>query len=198
MWQHVKLSEQIRPWDTLACCWDVKQATNNNIPARRGDRGQALDLDVSVSFLLCWSVCQSVGWPTPSNWTEEEAREYCERMLDGVQELRLCNGIVLSANATYSYTDLTDICVDNIRVRTSAIGRYSTIRALNVALYPLRQCHIFLYWPHWHLCRQHQGKNICYRTVFYYQSIKCCIVSSPPMPHIPILTSLTSVSTTSG
>ena len=26
--QHVKLSEQIRPWDTLACCWDVKQASN--------------------------------------------------------------------------------------------------------------------------------------------------------------------------
>ena len=30
MWQHVKLSVQIRPWDTLACCWDVKQPTNNN------------------------------------------------------------------------------------------------------------------------------------------------------------------------
>ena len=26
--QHVKLSEQIRPWDTLACCGDVKQPTN--------------------------------------------------------------------------------------------------------------------------------------------------------------------------
>ena len=30
VWQHVKLSEQIRPWDALACCWDVKQPTNNN------------------------------------------------------------------------------------------------------------------------------------------------------------------------
>ena len=28
MWQHVKLSEQVRPRDTLACCWDVKQPTN--------------------------------------------------------------------------------------------------------------------------------------------------------------------------
>ena len=28
MWQHVKLSEQICPWDTLACCWDVEQPTN--------------------------------------------------------------------------------------------------------------------------------------------------------------------------
>ena len=27
VWQYVKLSEQIRPWDTLACCWDVKQPT---------------------------------------------------------------------------------------------------------------------------------------------------------------------------
>ena len=28
VWQQVKLSVQIRPWDTLACCWDVKQPTN--------------------------------------------------------------------------------------------------------------------------------------------------------------------------
>ena len=28
VWQHVKLSEQIHPRDTLACCWDVKQPTN--------------------------------------------------------------------------------------------------------------------------------------------------------------------------
>ena len=30
VWQLVKLSEQIRTRDTLACCWDVKQPTNNN------------------------------------------------------------------------------------------------------------------------------------------------------------------------
>ena len=29
VWQHVKLSEQISPWDTLACCWEVEQQTNN-------------------------------------------------------------------------------------------------------------------------------------------------------------------------
>ena len=28
VWQHVKLSVQIHPWDTLACCWDAKQLTN--------------------------------------------------------------------------------------------------------------------------------------------------------------------------
>ena len=27
VWQHVKLSVQIQPWDTIACCWDVKQST---------------------------------------------------------------------------------------------------------------------------------------------------------------------------
>ena len=31
VWQHVKLSEQFRPWDTLACCWDIKQPTNKLI-----------------------------------------------------------------------------------------------------------------------------------------------------------------------
>ena len=30
VWQHVTLSEQIRPWDTLVCCWDVKQLTNKH------------------------------------------------------------------------------------------------------------------------------------------------------------------------
>ena len=30
VWQHIKLSEQICPWNTLACCWDVKQPTNKH------------------------------------------------------------------------------------------------------------------------------------------------------------------------
>ena len=29
VWQHAQLSEQIYPWDTLACCLDVQQSTNN-------------------------------------------------------------------------------------------------------------------------------------------------------------------------
>ena len=36
VWQHVKLSVQIRPWDTLACCWDVKQPTNKHCASRAG------------------------------------------------------------------------------------------------------------------------------------------------------------------
>ena len=30
VWQHIKLSEQMRPWDTLACCCGVKQATTSS------------------------------------------------------------------------------------------------------------------------------------------------------------------------
>ena len=33
VWQHVNLSEQICPRDTLACCWDIKQPTNQETPA---------------------------------------------------------------------------------------------------------------------------------------------------------------------
>ena len=38
-WQHVKLSEQIRPWDTLACGWDIRQPTSLNFhPWAKGRR----------------------------------------------------------------------------------------------------------------------------------------------------------------
>ena len=30
VWQQAKLSQQIHPWDTLACCWNAKQATTNH------------------------------------------------------------------------------------------------------------------------------------------------------------------------
>ena len=35
MWQHVNLSVQIRPWDTVACCWDVKQPHTGDPPECR-------------------------------------------------------------------------------------------------------------------------------------------------------------------
>ena len=56
VWQHVKLSEQIRPWDTLACCWEVKQPTKK----------QTLPLyDRSLAFPwpfphLCINICASI------------------------------------------------------------------------------------------------------------------------------------------
>ena len=39
-----KLSEEISPWDTLACCWDVKQPTNKQ------------------SFLVLFSLCRAKLW----------------------------------------------------------------------------------------------------------------------------------------
>ena len=54
MWQHVKLSEQTRPWDTLACCWDVKQPTNKHhniiIIALKG----AIRRELSPTLMLKW------------------------------------------------------------------------------------------------------------------------------------------------
>ena len=35
VWKHVKLSEQIRPRDKLACCWTVKQPTNDKQTNKR-------------------------------------------------------------------------------------------------------------------------------------------------------------------
>ena len=59
---------------------------------------------------------QSTGWPTPSNWTEASAREHCERELEKVVQLRYCNKAVLTANGTYFYTDIINMCVQDIRV----------------------------------------------------------------------------------
>ena len=30
VWQHIQLSQQIGPWDSLTCCWNIKQPTNNS------------------------------------------------------------------------------------------------------------------------------------------------------------------------
>ena len=40
VWPHVKLAVQILPLDTLACCWDVKQATNQQLEADALPLGQ--------------------------------------------------------------------------------------------------------------------------------------------------------------
>ena len=49
VWQHVDLSEQIHPWGTPACCWDVKRTTNKpstnpvmQAPGRAATRGPML------------------------------------------------------------------------------------------------------------------------------------------------------------
>ena len=46
--------EQIRPRDTLACCWDVKQPTNNNL-------SQCGNLDKTKQTHLCpWKMVQMI------------------------------------------------------------------------------------------------------------------------------------------
>ena len=73
VWQHVKLLEQIRPWDTLACCWDVKQPTNKLTPVWAhqdmdiSEHGhiRLITASASVGVLDCRSPCvwiQHTGW----------------------------------------------------------------------------------------------------------------------------------------
>ena len=55
------MSEQIRPRDTLACCWDVKQATNQpTIAAARSDVGGVEVVVHGVAVLRPGSVS---AWP---------------------------------------------------------------------------------------------------------------------------------------
>ena len=50
----MQLSEQIRPWDTLTCCWDVKQPTNqptnNHLSCGLADRW-GTTVDFTTNFL---------------------------------------------------------------------------------------------------------------------------------------------------
>ena len=54
------LSEQIRPWDTLACCWDVKQSTNETISWDDGFWSCFWSDDINKWPVLGW-VYVSVG-----------------------------------------------------------------------------------------------------------------------------------------
>ena len=65
MWQHVQLSEQIRPWDTLACCWGVKQPTNKQTPLHLCDHSREIARHPNYSCcppLPPPLVCLFVGW----------------------------------------------------------------------------------------------------------------------------------------
>ena len=72
VWQHVKLSEQIRPWHTLACCWDVKQPTNKQILAPPHLSLTSLHLwntfKLCVSFLLFLMWCLFSCFPLLFDW----------------------------------------------------------------------------------------------------------------------------------
>ena len=63
MWQHIKLSEQIHPWDTLARCWDAKQLTNRQLSLSA----------VKTAFILITS--------TTSNWWRSDLSSDLWRLL---------------------------------------------------------------------------------------------------------------------
>ena len=58
VWQHVHLSEQIRPSDTLECCWDIKQASKQ--PTNKCLASSPLVVSISVQC-MDFSSRSSVG-----------------------------------------------------------------------------------------------------------------------------------------
>ena len=71
VWQHVKLSEQIRPWDTLACCWDVKQLTNQQT-------NSDLKIGTPVAALPCvWRYRAIAGTGVSTLWLGQMASLIC-------------------------------------------------------------------------------------------------------------------------
>ena len=85
MWQHVKLSEQIRPWDTQACCWDVKQPTTSqpanqptnqpvNKPKGTLNRRGVLKVHVCCYWRLWWLVGIIVQRKSDRSWRCGEQR----------------------------------------------------------------------------------------------------------------------------
>ena len=71
VWQHVILSVQIYSWDTLACCWDIKQATNQQ--TTNFTQKQSQDVQQSSMYDPCseWmktfqkSILSTVIWKHP-------------------------------------------------------------------------------------------------------------------------------------
>ena len=61
VWQHLKLPEQICPWDTLAYCWDVKQICPWDTLACCWDVKQICPWD---TLACCWDVKQIRSWDT--------------------------------------------------------------------------------------------------------------------------------------
>ena len=74
VWQHVKLSGRI--WDTLACCWDVKQPTIKNI--RQGRRES---ISVSVrSWGESLTTTPQRRWMVRAKYTHPAWRNSCLSM----------------------------------------------------------------------------------------------------------------------
>ena len=57
VWQHIHLSEQTRAWDTLACCWDIKRASN-----QQRNSCQAVDEAYPLAMPSCCSRPEARRW----------------------------------------------------------------------------------------------------------------------------------------
>ena len=60
VWQHVRLSEQIRPWDTFALCYDVKQPTNKHWSTNI-EQVSLISASVETSLLATTVVCAMIN-----------------------------------------------------------------------------------------------------------------------------------------
>ena len=79
MWQHVNLSEQIGPWDTLTCCWDVKQPTNSEQFPQSCPQNST-----SVAMLIWWTQIL----PDPWRWNVSYS-SLCSSLLQAVSAVML-------------------------------------------------------------------------------------------------------------
>ena len=62
VWQDLQFSEQIQPWDALACFWDIKQASNQ--PYKQTLYSSFLSPDLVLhlgpgiaQWVVCWARC---------------------------------------------------------------------------------------------------------------------------------------------
>ena len=68
VWQHIQLPEQICLWDTLACCWDMKQPTKANPLPRHPPSPIPPSPTTLPPPSYSWDCCPS---PWPLHWSKD-------------------------------------------------------------------------------------------------------------------------------
>ena len=64
MWHHVKLSEQIRPWDILACCWELSNQPKKQrslLPRASSPSSSCLSMSTYMLYVSVWSLEEHAG-----------------------------------------------------------------------------------------------------------------------------------------
>ena len=102
MWQHVHLSEQIRPWDTLACCWDVKQASNQQLSRPTGSAHQRQTTWLTVELYSAIKASDAaVQWRHDEQW--RHARRCCLLVADEGSQQEVMSRIAQTIGALTCY-----------------------------------------------------------------------------------------------